>query len=250
MELFFTKRGRGEPLVLLHGLGSSHLDWEEQLPLLEQHFTVYALDFRGHGRSPRPDGPYSIPMFAEDVKELMGHEKIESAIFLGISMGGMVAMQLAVDEPSKVKKLVLVNTTPEVLIQSKKQKYLLYSRLAMIHLLGIRGLGEIGSRKLLPGKRLQSARKRLCRRFKKNDKESYLAALNAIIGWSVKHDLYKIVAPTLVISGDLDYTTPSEKKEWVAMIPQSEMVIIENSRHVSNYDQPEAFNKALAQFLF
>jgi len=105
--------GEGQtPLVLLHGLGSSADDWLLQLPAFAPHYLCVPLDLRGHGSSDKPPGRYSVALFAADVAALLDRLKLGPAHILGLSLGGLVAQQLAMDHAAIVRSLVLINTFP------------------------------------------------------------------------------------------------------------------------------------------
>ncbi len=100
------------PLVLLHGLGSSADDWFLQLPAFAPHYLCVAVDLRGHGLSDKPVGNYAVGLFTSDVAELLRDLDLAPAHILGLSLGGMVAQQLALAHPQVVRSLVLINTLP------------------------------------------------------------------------------------------------------------------------------------------
>jgi pimeloyl-ACP methyl ester carboxylesterase len=111
IKIHYTVEGKGEPVVLIHGLhSSSQLNWRlpGTIKLLAESYQVIALDLRGHGRSGKPEkeSDYGVEM-AEDIVRLLDHLKIEKARVVGYSMGGMIAMKLAVDHPERAKSLVL-----------------------------------------------------------------------------------------------------------------------------------------------
>jgi len=120
IELYYDITGKGQPILLIHGLGSGARDWEMQVPLLSQYFQVVTVDVRGHGQSDKPPGPYSIPLFAADTIELIRSLDIAPVHVIGISMGGMIAFQVAVDAPEMVKSLVIVNSGPEFVLRSPR----------------------------------------------------------------------------------------------------------------------------------
>jgi len=111
MPLYFKQLGRGEPLVLLHGLFGSADNWFGVAPKLAEKFHVIALDLRNHGRSPH-HAEMDYPLLAADVGSFFAAQNIESAHVIGHSMGGKVAMQFALDFPPCVKKLVVVDMAP------------------------------------------------------------------------------------------------------------------------------------------
>lgn len=126
IEIYYEIQGQGDPLLLIMGLGGNLLDWGQTVPnALAESFQVILFDNRGAGRSGQPPGPYSMPQMAADAAGLLAHLDIASAHVFGVSMGGMIAQNLALDFPERVDKLVLgctfcgghqiVQAEPEVL---------------------------------------------------------------------------------------------------------------------------------------
>jgi 3-oxoadipate enol-lactonase len=105
--LYVEEHGEGEPLLLLEGLGQSLWAWREQIPVFARHFRTIAFDTRGTGRSPVPDEPYGIDELAQDAADVLGGRK---AHIVGLSMGGYVALTVALARPELVRSLVLVGT--------------------------------------------------------------------------------------------------------------------------------------------
>ncbi|MCH8029339.1 MAG: alpha/beta fold hydrolase [Candidatus Dadabacteria bacterium] len=107
ITMYYEVHGKGEPVVLIGGLGSQTQSWATQVPLYSRHFKVVVLDNRGAGKTDKPDEPYSIEQMADDTAALIEHLGIESARVAGKSMGGMIGQWLAIKHPEKVSKLVL-----------------------------------------------------------------------------------------------------------------------------------------------
>lgn len=107
IELFYTERGKGEPLLLLHGNGESSEYFEHQIDYFSKEYRVIAIDTRGHGKSPRGTAPFTIVQFAEDLHDFMEQHEIEKANILGFSDGGNIALTFALKYPDKIKKLIL-----------------------------------------------------------------------------------------------------------------------------------------------
>src|SRR5919198_21476 len=118
INVYYEIVGAGDPLLFIHGLGSSHRDWEPQVAFFSRHYQVITYDVRGHGKSDKPRGPYSVSQFAADAAELMRSLAIAPAHIVGLSMGGMIAFQLTLDEPARVKSLLIVNSAPELIIRT------------------------------------------------------------------------------------------------------------------------------------
>ncbi len=108
---FFTKTGEGPALVILHGLFGLGDNWRSLALRYAERFTVYAVDMRNHGRSPHAD-VHDYPSMAEDVREMLDSEGLETALIMGHSMGGKAAVQLACTRPERVKALVVSDIAP------------------------------------------------------------------------------------------------------------------------------------------
>jgi 3-oxoadipate enol-lactonase len=104
--------GAGEPMLLIHGLGYGRWGWEPLLPLLAERFRVISFDNRGIGGSAVPPGPYTAREMADDALAVLDAAGVEHAHVVGISLGGMIALELALDAPDRVDRLVLISTTP------------------------------------------------------------------------------------------------------------------------------------------
>ena len=248
-QIYYEDVGRGEAVILIHGLGSSTKDWEYQIPELQKEFRVIAVDVRGHGRSGKPVQSYSIPAFADDIFALIEHLQLHKPHIVGISMGGMIAFQLAVDHPGLLGSLTIVNSGPEVKPRSVKQWLEVLKRKLLSRILSLEQIGKALGGLLFPRPEQAHLRQKIEERWQLNDKRAYLASLEAIIGWSVHERISTILCPTLVISADKDYTPVADKEAYVAQIPHAKLLVIEQSRHATPLDQPERFNQALVNFL-
>lgn len=248
IELFYEIHGTGEPLLLIHGLGSSSRDWEYQLPAFTEHYQVITCDVRGHGQSAKPPGPYSVPMFADDIIQLMQALDIAPAHVLGISMGGMIAYQLAVDHPEMVKSLIAVNCNPELPVRNFKDRLAIWQREIIVQLIGMRKMGQVLSERLFIKPDQEKLRQIFVQRWAENDPKAYLAAMRAIVGWSVVAELPKLTMPVLVIAADQDYSFVDDKTAYIPLMPNAQMLVIENSRHATPVEHPEAFNQAVLSF--
>ena len=248
-QLYYEDRGQGEPVLLVHGLGSSIQDWEYQIPHLLQRHRVLAIDLRGHGRSGKPRERYSMAGFAADVAALIEHLGLPRVHLVGISMGGMVGFQLGVDRPELLRSLTIVNSAPEVKARSAGDGWQLAKRWTLSRLLSMETIGKGLGRVLFPRPEQADLRAKVEQRWPQNDKRAYLASLDAIIGWSVRERLAAITCPTLVISADRDYTPVAVKEAYVRELPNARLVVMERSRHATPMDQPERFNAVLDDFL-
>lgn len=249
IDLYFEILGSGDPVLLIHGLGSSSRDWQMQIPTLSKHFRIVTYDVRGHGKSDKPSGPYSMKLFAQDTIALIKALGIETVHVVGISMGGMIGLQLTVDAPELIKSLVVVNCGPEMVIKTIKDLYRVMQRDLLVRIFGMRKIGEVLSQRLFPKAEQEGIREIFVERWAENDPRAYRESFKAIVGWSVKDQLRKIMSPVLVVAADEDYTSVEAKAEYVKELVHGEMVVIEDSRHATPVDKPEAFNQAILNFL-
>ena len=248
-QLHYEEYGQGAPVLLVHGLGSSTRDWEYQIPVLAAHYRIIALDVRGHGRSHKPRERYSIEGFAADVAALIEHLKLAPVHLVGISMGGMIGFQLAVDRPELLKSLTIVNSGPEVKAKTPGDYWQIAKRWTLSRLLSLETIAKGLGRLLFPKPEQAELRRKIEQRWPENDKRAYLASLDAIIGWGVRERLATITCPTLVVTGDRDYTPVSVKETYVKELPNARLQVVEDSRHATPLDQPERFNSILLNFL-
>ncbi len=250
IDLAYGAAGHGPPLVLLHGLGSSRNDWLLQLPIFIARFRTIAVDLRGHGGSPRPPGPYRIEHMAADVTRLLRRIDAQPAHVLGISLGGAVAQQVALDYPEMVRSLTLVNTAARFAAGSWRQRLMGAQRLAMVYLGGMDRAAETVAARLFPKPEQTLLRRETVERIRHNDPAAYRATLWAIARFDVRARLGGIVCPTLVVAGDRDTTVPLAAKRLLAeRIPHSRLEVVADSGHATPVDQPEAFNRAVVRFL-
>jgi pimeloyl-ACP methyl ester carboxylesterase len=249
INLHYEITGEGEPLLFIHGLGSSGRDWEKQIDFFSRRYRVAVFDVRGHGQSSRPPGPYSIKLFAADTAKLIETLLVPPIHVVGLSLGGMIAFQLAVDRPELMKSMVIVNIGPEVRLNSLKQFLTAIRRFAIVHFFGMKKMGEVLSRELFPQAEQASIRKNFVERWAKNDKQAYLDTMRAIVGWSVADRIDRIEVPTLVITSDHDYTSVPVKEAFVARMPRAELAVIRDAHHAVPVECPEAFNAVLTTFL-
>ena len=241
--------GQGDPILFIHGLGSSMGDWQYQVEYFSSRYRVVVFDLRGHGKSDKPPGPYSISLFASDTAQLIDALDIAPAHVVGLSLGGMIALQLAVDRPELIRKLVVVNSGSEMIVRTLKDRMKVWQRFLIVRLLGMRRMGEVLGKRMFPKPEQEDLRELFVDRWAENDPRAYQEAMKAIIGWSVTEQLEQITCPTLVIAAEYDYTPLEVKQSLASKIKQAQLVVIKDSRHGTPVDQPERFNEVLGDFI-
>ncbi|MBC9248679.1 hypothetical protein A9179_00175 [Pseudomonas alcaligenes] len=248
-RLAYIDAGHGMPVLLLHGLGSSLLDWQPQIEHLARSCRVLALDVRGHGHSaPLRERP-SMSELAADVAYFIQALDLEPCILVGISMGGMLTFQLLAEQPQLVRAAVVINSAPSFPLDSWRTRGQVWLRLGLIHLFGLPGLARMLAAKLFPKPEQKALRELVAERIASNDRTSYLHAMQAIPGWSSLPAVNRVDTPLLVICGDRDYTPVASKQAYVAQLRNARLVVVEDSGHATPLDQPQRLNLLLEEFI-
>ena len=219
---FYIEKGQGEPFILLHGNGENCGYFQGQMDVFSKRYHVYAIDTRGHGRTPRGDKPFTIRQFAEDLLGFMNDHRIEKAHLLGFSDGGNIAMVFAIRYPYRVDRLILDGANLDAAGVRRRTQIPI----------------EIGYRiaKLFSGR-------------------SDAARLNTeMLGLMVNdpnvkpEELGKIHARTLVIAGTKDMIRESHTRLIAESIPDSQLVFIKGDHFIAN-KEPVKFNRAVLDFM-
>ena len=161
----------------------------------------------------------------------------------------MIALQLAVSAPQCVRSLVIVNSGPELVVRSWRERLQIWQRKLILRILGMRKMGEVLSGRLFPKPEQAALRQGFTLRWAENDPRAYREAFQALIGWSVVEHLGEIRCPVLIIASDADYTPIAQKEAYLARMVQAELVVINDARHAVSVERPEAFNQAVLEFL-
>jgi 3-oxoadipate enol-lactonase len=230
------------PLILLEGLGGDIPGWRRNIPRLSERFRVIAYDFRGNGRSDKPHGPSPMRTFVDDTLGLLDHLNVDSVHAYGQSFGGMVAMEMALQRPDRLRSIVLAATHAGRRGSSpvgaagkvpKDKPYLaLYSeRFAAEHPDHVAEDILVGSQNPQP---LHASRRQW----------------EAIDGWCAWDRLPEISVPTLVLHGTDDrLVSVDNARRMAAAFPGAELVLLEGAGHVYHSERPEEADGAVLSFL-
>ena len=222
ISLHFVEKGRGKPLILLHGNGEDGSYFKHQIDCFSADYRVIAIDTRGHGQSPRGEKPFTIVQFAEDLHDFMDENGIDQAILLGFSDGGNIALTFALKYPERVERMIVdgANLFPS----------------------GVKPLYqwpiEIGYR--------------IAKMFaKKSEKAKQNAEM---LGLMVNEphidpvELARLTMPVLVVAGTKDMIKDKHTRLIYKSLPNARLSIIEGDHFVANKNAA-AFNKAVEDFL-
>lgn len=249
IKLHYVDQGQGSAILLIHAFPLSSAMWQPQIVALAPHFRVIAPDLRGFGLSDVPPGPYSMDLFAADLAGLLDNLGIEQVILGGLSMGGYIAFAFMRHYPARVRALFLADTRANADTSDAR-----VGRETNAQLAESQGAGAIAD-KMLPALLAPHATPELHAHVRgiieRNQPQGIAAALR---GMALRPDstdlLAQINVPTLFIGGSEDtLTTPAVLHEMHAAVVGSQMVELPGAGHLSNLEQPDAFNAALLTFL-
>jgi pimeloyl-ACP methyl ester carboxylesterase len=248
-QLFYECIGQGPPLLLIHGLGSSGDDWAFQREDFARGHTLILPDLRGSGRSAKPPGPYSIAQFAADLWSLLDALGIEYTDILGFSLGGAIALEMALVRPERVQRLIMCNALANYRTDTWRKWFEAHLQLAMVRVLGLKRTARMVADRLFPHEDQAPKRQRVIDVVGANPKTAYLATVHALIGWSAIERLPALRCPVLIIAAEHDYTPLAEKRAEAALFPQAQLLVIAGSRHGTPFDSIEQFNACVLEFL-
>lgn len=251
VKIYWDQRGDGDPLLLIMGLGYTHDMWHRTAPIVSRRYRTITFDNRGVGRSDVPPGPYAIATMATDAAAVMDAAGVERAHVFGISMGGMVAQEFALQYPDRVRSLILGCTThggPEAIPADAEVISTLMARGTMSAEAGVRAMIPfIYDPSTLP-ERIEEDLEIRRRTFP--TAAGYFAQVNGILAFDSLSRLSQLKAPTLVIHGESDRLIPPENGRRLARaIDGAKLVMISGASHIFPTDQPEISHEAILSFL-
>lgn len=238
----------GPVVVLSNSLGSTHTMWDAQADSLAEQFRVVRYDTRGHGGSPVPAGPYDIDDLVDDVVALLDTLHVESAHFVGLSLGGMTGMRLAARNPERVDRLVLLCTGARL-----EPAGAWYDRAATVREHGSGAVAESVVERWFTAEFLDAnpATRAACEAVvAATPAEGYASCCEAIGAMDLRSDLPSIAAPTLAIAGADDLATPPPFLEAIAEhVREGHLLVVPQSAHLANAEQPATITSAIVAHL-
>jgi pimeloyl-ACP methyl ester carboxylesterase len=245
VDLHYLVRGAGEPLLLIHGLGSSGADWAFQLPALEAGFRVIVPDLPGSGHSDPPAGRYTIEGFAEGLWALLDELALSSASIVGFSLGGAVALEMALQRPGCVPRLVLINSLATYRVDHWRKWLEARVPVALVRLLGMKRVARLTAARVFPEPWQQRLRDRTESVLGAVTADSYLGMGRSLERWSATERLGLLQCRTLMIAAEHDYTPLAEKQALATRIG-ARLLIVRGSRHGTPFDSITLTNAVLA----
>ena len=256
--------GDGPPLVFVHGLSGSWPNWLEQLPVLAAGRRVIAMDLPGFGHSPMPSWPISISAYARMLDRLLDVLGIDAAALVGNSMGGFISAELAISFPERVERLVLVSAAGISTYDNRGALRALpvlrrAERILTAYTAWMASKSDTVARRA----RLREATLNVVTRhpsrlpaalaaeqLRGSGKPGFMQALEANLNYDFRERLPEIACPTLIVWGAEDRLISSrDARVFAELIPDSRVVMYEDTGHMSMLERPAAFNALLEEFL-
>ncbi|MBZ5551489.1 MAG: alpha/beta hydrolase [Acidobacteriia bacterium] len=254
IEIYYEEHGAGEPLVLIQGLSYATPMWHWQVAGLKGYFRVITFDNRGSGQSAKPDIPYSMKMFADDAVGLLDALKIPQTSVLGISMGGIIAQEVALSHPDRVTHLILCSTLyggataaqpdPETLAYLAEYQESVSDEISRLEIAYGTAPGFAERHPDRVAALVEFKRQSRPPRF------AYFRQLLSAVGYVSEDRLPSLRIPTLIIAGSEDrIISPDNSRRLHQMIPNSRLKVFANAGHHVPIEYPEEFNQAVIEFL-
>ena len=244
----FDGRADAPVLVLGSSLGTTGAMWDDNVEALGRRFRLLRYDTRGHGGSPAPDGPYTIDELGADVVALLDELELERVSFCGLSIGGMIGMWVASEAPDRIDRLLLCCTVPYF-----PPRELWDERIDTVRAEGIEPMVEPAIERWLPPEVREArpeAAEHLRAMIRATAPEGYAGCCEAIRDMDLRDRLARIEAPTLVVAGSEDPSTPAEKVRTIAdAIRGASYVELEGAAHIANMARPKELERALLDHL-
>lgn len=246
-KIYCREAGSGPPVILLHPVGLNSEFWHEQVEALSNNYTVISVDFPGFGHSDKPDGPFELKDFANDVAWLCQSLNLGPVVLCGQSMGGMVAQIVAVEWPHLVSGLILANTTPYGFPEVMEK------RASIVEAGGMSAEVDETIKRWFTRETIQTNQplvERIRKRLLANDPQVHGWTWRAIGKFNVLDRIHTIRVPCLVIAGERDPSTPPDlSRKIVQNISGSQYFEIPGASHMAFLEKPDVFATAVANFL-
>jgi 3-oxoadipate enol-lactonase len=248
LTIHYLERGHGEPLLLIHGLGSSGADWAFQVAVLEQKFRVIVPDLPGSGHSLPPKKGYAIEDFGIALWKLMDHLGIARPNIVGFSLGGAVALEMATLRPDCVPRLGLINSLATYRPNHWRKWLETYVAAAVVRMIGMPRAAWLMAGRLFPQPWQRAMREHTAAAVGTVPATSYLGMGLALARWAILDRLHHLKSRVLVIAAENDFTPLAEKRE-LAKLLNADFVVVRGSRHGTPFDSVEVTNASLLAWL-
>lgn len=235
-------------LVLVNSISTNLHMWDAQVELLSSKLRIVRFDARGHGASAVPAGPYTIEQFGLDLLSLLDELRIERANICGLSLGGITALWFALAYPHRVAHTVFANTAARIGTTESWD-----ARVEAVKTGGMSAIRDAALGRFLSAHFRQQhpeTARQISDMIDATNPIGYIAACAALRDADLRARVHQIRTPSLIIAGALDESTPpSQSHELHASIPGSQLIVFDETAHLSNVERPDEFSEYVLSFL-
>lgn len=242
----------GSPIVVfIHGLGAdSEMWWFQLQELAEAGMRPIAMDLPGFGKTPVGEGGWSLQKIRSGLANWLKELSPEKKILVGLSMGGVIAQQIALDFPDQVDRLVLASTFATLRPKTLKNWIYLLKRGGTVLLSGSAAQAEQVADHLFPDASQKTYHQMVIDKIRQADPRAYQKAMRSLALYDSREEVKYLSLPVLVITGENDGTVPlAAQTELTNLMPNAHQIVIPEAGHAVNVDQPGLFNQHLLAFL-
>ncbi|MBR9678349.1 MAG: alpha/beta hydrolase [Nanoarchaeota archaeon] len=250
VKIHYEVKGRGQPVLFIHGYGGSTITWKRQVPFFSKNYKVISIDLRGHGKSDKPRNyVYTLDKIVEDVHKLIKKLDVKPVV-VGVSLGGIISLMLAAKHPRSVKAIVVVSSvmksTQRIMNDFMKRALTDFEVNMLKKLLGKKI-------KINPNKTLTDIswrdRKLLSKIVFNTAIEAKIQLVLEVLNTDLTKSVKKISVPALIVYGEDDWVPKSQAELMHKLIKDSRLVVLKNAGHMLPFQSFKRFNKLLDGFL-
>ncbi len=250
IKIHYEVKGRGQPVLFIHGYGGSTITWKRQVPFFSKNYKVISIDLRGHGKSDKPRSyVYTLEKIVEDVHKLIKKLGVKPVV-VGVSLGGIISLMLAAKHPHSVKSIVVVSTVvktnPKIMNDFMKRALTDFEVSMLKKLLGKKI-------KINPNKTLADIswrdRKLLSKIVFNTAIEAKIQLVLEVLNTDLTKMVKRISVPALIVYGEDDWVPKSQAELMHKLIKDSQLVVLKKAGHMLPFQSFKRFNKLLDSFL-
>lgn len=248
-DIHYQTEGHGEPLTLIHGVGSDLSAWDGVIEALRGKYHILRADLRGHGKSAKTLGPYNLHMFRDDMLALLNHLSFSKTHLVGFSLGGLIAQRVAIDAQNRLASLSIISSIA-ARTDDDKQRVMERAKLleregALVHLANATERWFTDKFRLAHPEVLEQRRQKSLQ----NDPDCYAAAYWVLAESDLSNELHKITIPTLAVTGECDIaSTPRMSRLIAERVQHGKVIILPTLKHAVLLEAPMKVTAQLENF--
>lgn len=233
------------PVIYVHGLGSIAEEWRPQIERLPAGQPWLAYDLRGHGASPKLTSPHSVVDHAKDLTQLLEcFPSLQAAHFVGLSLGTMISLEVAAQQPQRCASLFLISAVGDTRLDDFAARRMYAARMFALRVFGIRSLARLIARALFRKPEDSALRADAAARIVANDPKSYRYALAGIPGWTVQDRCPQLTFPVTIVRPEHDFFPRERLVPFTELLPDARLVDLPDLGHAAPIEDPDTVDQA------